>query len=136
MNYTLVKPDGNIGATHNFDEAPPVLAPNKGKWLPDNPPAFNPATHARSRAAVQSVNAVEIAYTIQPRPAEELAAEAAQAEQVAYRQQVKADQFVNMTNADRNDYVDTACAGLPAPARNFLKKLAMLAQVVAKEQYK
>ena len=64
MKYTLVKPDGTIGQTRDFSETPPILAVNKGKWLPDNPPAFNSATHVRDRAAVQSMNAAELAYEL------------------------------------------------------------------------
>lgn len=67
MNYTLVKPDGTVGDTRDFTTAPPTLAPNKGKWLPDNPPAYNPATHTRTRGP-QSVNAAEIAYIVTARP--------------------------------------------------------------------
>lgn len=37
MRYSLVQ-YGNIIKTANFDYAPPILAPNKGRWIPDNPP--------------------------------------------------------------------------------------------------
>ena len=73
MKHTLVKPDGTLGQTRDFDEAP-ILATNKGKWLPDNPPAFDPATHVRNRALVQSVDAVEIAYEVTAHPLPELKA--------------------------------------------------------------
>lgn len=83
MKYTLAKPDGTLGDTRNFDEAPPSLAPNKGKWLPDNPPTFNLATHVRNLAAVQSVNAAEIAYTVVPRDLSEI--------KIAKLQQIEVD---------------------------------------------
>lgn len=138
MNYTLVKPDGTIGATRDFDVAP-TLAPNKGKWLPDNPPAFNPATHVRNRAAVQSMGALSIAYTIASRPPAEIAAEAAQAALQSERQDIKADafvqQFVDMTPPQVIAYVNNNVANL-ADAKQLLTKLALMLLVIAKEQYK
>lgn len=71
MKYTFVKSDGNIGATREFVDAPPELAANKGKWLPDNPPPYNSTTHTRA-LGVQSVNAAEIAYVVSARPINEV----------------------------------------------------------------
>ena len=66
MKYILVQPDGSIGRSWDFD-IPPVIPANKGKWLPDTPPTFDPKTHQLVRNPVQSVNAAEIAYTISAR---------------------------------------------------------------------
>jgi hypothetical protein len=135
MNYTLVKPDGTLGQTRDFDEAP-ILATNKGKWLPDNPPAFDPATHVRNHAAAQSVNAAEIIYLVTQRPAEELAAEAAEKTKREEIAQAKADaradafvqQFMNMTRTQMAKYVTDT------PEKQVLVKVLMVLQAIAKEQ--
>lgn len=64
MKYTLVKPDGSIGETKDFDVCPDI-APNKGKWLPDNPPAYNQATHYALVVSPQSMAQAEILYDVQ-----------------------------------------------------------------------
>lgn len=66
MKYTLVKPDGSLGDTRDFTGAPPTLAPNKGKWLPDNPPAYNPDTHTIGRGP-QAMDNPAIVYAVNPR---------------------------------------------------------------------
>lgn len=68
MKYTLVKPDGTTAQSHDFDGPPPLIAPNKGRWLPDIPPAYNPATHTLQVVAPVPADAVAIAYTVMPRP--------------------------------------------------------------------
>ena len=66
MKYTLVKPDGSTAHSFEFDIAP-IIPANKGVWLADNPPTYNPQTHQLVRNPVQSVNAAEIAYTVSAR---------------------------------------------------------------------
>jgi len=75
MKYTLVKPDGSLGETRNFDGTPPVLALNKGRWLPDNPPAFNSATHVLTKVLPVFIAATEIEYQAIWRPVEEIRSE-------------------------------------------------------------
>ena len=74
MKFTLVKPDGSLSESRNFDSAPPILSPNKGRWLPDNPPDFNPATHIRTVQDIPA-DAVEIPYLVAPRNPADIAAE-------------------------------------------------------------
>ncbi len=64
MKYTLVKPDGSIGPSQDFSAAPPTLASNKGRWLPDNPPAYDPMTHTLARVELVSPGATAIGYTL------------------------------------------------------------------------
>lgn len=75
MKYTLVKPDGTFGDTRDFAGVPPTLTPNKGKWLPDSPPDYNPATHVRT-LGTQSTNNQEIVYVVVPRSPADIVREA------------------------------------------------------------
>ena len=142
MHYTLVKPDGTLGQTRDFDIAP-TLAPNKGKWLPDNPPAYDPLTHSRVRSASQSVNNSEIVYLVTPLDpqiiADREAAEAKRAEIAQAKANARADnfvqQFVNMTPAQLIAYVNANVSNL-ADAKQLLTKLALMMLAIAKEQYK
>lgn len=79
MKHTLVKPDGSLGQSREFDGAAPTLAPNKGRWLPDNPPAFNSATHVRTVTLPVPADASEVPYLVTPRNPAEMAAEQAAA---------------------------------------------------------
>ncbi|MDP3124615.1 MAG: hypothetical protein Q8M84_03180 [Thiobacillus sp.] len=72
MKYTLVKPDGTIGQSHDFDAAPPLISPNKGRWLPDNPPAYDPLVTTLQVVTPIAADATEIPYTVAPRPAEQI----------------------------------------------------------------
>lgn len=68
MQHTLVKPDGSVGQSHDFDGLPPLISPNKGRWLPDNPPAYNTATRTVSRVLPVPADATAISYTVNPLP--------------------------------------------------------------------
>ena len=103
------------------------------------------AAHLKSVGAIPADwNVYSVDGALPPQDPDEAAEQVARQAKSAAIAQAKADakadafvqQFVDMTDADRNNYVDTACAGLPVPVRNFLKKLTFLAQVAAKEQYK
>lgn len=74
MRHTLVKPDGTTAQSHDFDGAPPLIAPNKGRWLPDNPPAFDPLVSTLQVVTPIAPGATEIPYTVVPRPAEQIVA--------------------------------------------------------------
>ena len=61
MRYDLVK-SGEIVQSRNFDGTPPILAANKGEWLPRIiiDPAFDPATQNRTRTI--TINASNVTY--------------------------------------------------------------------------
>lgn len=67
MKYSLIRPDGSIIRTMEFDTPPTPIPAIKGKWLPDNPPSYNPQLQEMARNPTQSVNNTEIVYTISPR---------------------------------------------------------------------
>lgn len=68
MKHTLVYPDGALGQTQNFTDAPPSLSPNKGRWLPSEPPAFDPATHYAEPSVPVPQDALSVSYTVLPLP--------------------------------------------------------------------
>lgn len=72
MKYTLVKPDGTPAQSHNFDGPAPLIAPNKGRWLPDNPPAYDSLVATLQVVTPIAPIATEIPYTVVPRPAEQI----------------------------------------------------------------
>lgn len=74
MKHTLVKPDGTTGQSHDFDGAPPLIAPNKGRWLPDNPPAYDSLVSTLQVVTPIAPDATEIQYTVVPRPADQIVA--------------------------------------------------------------
>lgn len=74
MKYTLVKPDGTTAQSHDFDGPPPLISPNKGRWLPDNPPAYDSLTSTLQVMTPIAANATEIPYTVVPRPADQIVA--------------------------------------------------------------
>lgn len=88
MKHTLVKPDGTLGQTRDFADAPPAIAPNKGRWLPDNPPAFNPMTHTIARVEPVSPGATSIPYSVTLRqPADVLADKLAELAALRYEKE-------------------------------------------------
>lgn len=68
MRYTLVRPDGAAGQSHDFDGQPPLISPNKGRWLPDNPPIYDQATHTLQMVTPVPADALEIGYVAITRP--------------------------------------------------------------------
>lgn len=89
MKYTLVKPDGTLGPSRDFDSAPPVLAATKGRWLPDAPPACNPMTHTLAVATPVLPGATSIPYTLTLRqPADVFADKLAQLAALRYEKEV------------------------------------------------
>lgn len=72
MKHTLVKPDGTTAQSHDFDGQPPLISPNKGRWLPDSPPAFDPLVSTLQVVTPIAPEATEIPYTVVPRPAEQI----------------------------------------------------------------
>lgn len=74
MKHTLVRPDGTTGQSHDFDGPPPLISPNKGRWLPDNPPAYDSLVSTLQVMTPIAADATEIPYTIVPRPAEQIVA--------------------------------------------------------------
>lgn len=79
MKHTIVKPDGTTARSQDFTGSPPTLAPNKGRWLPDNPPAYDPMTHTLARVEPVSPGATAIGYTLTMRqPADVFADKLAQ----------------------------------------------------------
>jgi len=56
----------------SFEGAPPELPAAKGlRWIPDNPPAFSPATQALQDPAAVPVDAEEVPYTVIVNPSYE-----------------------------------------------------------------
>ena len=68
MKYSLVKPNGSIVRTIEFDSQPAQPIAAKGRWLPDTPPMFNPITHTATAIEPVPANATEIGYTVTSRP--------------------------------------------------------------------
>jgi hypothetical protein len=70
MKYALVK-DGAIIKQREFDDAPPDLSPNKGKWLrliiPPGP-AVDAATQKIERVVTINPNNVTITFTVSDKP--------------------------------------------------------------------
>lgn len=65
MKHTLVKPDGTLGDSRDFEEgAAQTLPPIKGRWLPDVPLTFNPITHTARPVNPQPADAIAIAYEL------------------------------------------------------------------------
>lgn len=75
MKHTLVLPGGSLGQSRDFTAAPPALASNKGRWLPDNKPEFNPATHVVTAVLPVPTNATSVPYAVTPRPLDAVKAE-------------------------------------------------------------
>ncbi len=72
MKHTLVKPDGTTAQSHDFDGTPPLISPNKGRWLPDNPPAYDSLVSTLQVVTPIAADATEIPYTVVPRPADQI----------------------------------------------------------------
>lgn len=67
MKYALVNTQGDILNTREFDEAPPILAQEKGiRWIPDNPPVVDPETEVLSQVSSVALDATEVGYQILP----------------------------------------------------------------------
>jgi hypothetical protein len=143
MKYTLVKPDGSIDQSREFSGAAHTLAPNKGRWIPDNPPAYNPATHDRTRTEPVSAQAVEIPYAVTPRDPAVIAAEQAAAAEMAAQETAKATAkadafvrtFIAMTPDEVASYVNGNVTDL-ASARVLLRRMALMMLYLAKQAYK
>jgi len=74
MKYTLVKPDGSLGQSRNFDDAPPTITPNKGRWLPDSPPEFNAVYYTADVVVPVPVEATSVQYNVVAKDITELRA--------------------------------------------------------------
>lgn len=143
MKYTLVKSDGTLGQSKDFGaEQVPIIAPNKGRWLPDTEPAYDAATHTVQPALPVPANAVAVPYNITPRPAEVIAAEQLEATRyaatVAARNAIKIDAFVQsfiaMTPAEVDAYVQANVNNL-ADAKSLLKKLSVMVLLLARREF-
>lgn len=136
MRHTLVKPDGTTGPSHDFAGLPPVLAASKGRWLPDNPPAFDPDTQKLKVTEPVSPMATEIPYTIKPLgPAQiaRIAEEKAAANDLAnLKASPFAKQLAGFTNQDLDAYID---ANVAEPgARAYLKKLSRVVRALVRRE--
>ena len=69
MDYTFVSASGEFGRTLNFQNKPPTLAPNKGKWLADTPPNYDPDEEVLVRVAPQNGD-TSVTYSVQRIPLE------------------------------------------------------------------
>ena len=65
MKHTLVKPDGTLGDSRDFEAgAVQTLPPIKGRWLPDVTLTFNPITHTTRPVNPQPADALAIVYEL------------------------------------------------------------------------
>lgn len=67
MKYTLVKPDGTLGKSYDFDGVAPILSPNKGRWVVDVEPIFDSTTHIIQPVEPVPADAVSIPYIVASR---------------------------------------------------------------------
>lgn len=66
MLYSLVTSQGMIvGQPTNFD-VPPDLPAQKGRWLPDLAPDYNPTLYTRTRVEPVAADATAISYLLTP----------------------------------------------------------------------
>lgn len=138
MNYALVKPDGSVAKTHDFGAGtPPVLHPGKGRWVPDNPPTYNPDTHKIVVAEPVPGNASTIPYNIIPLSPARVARIAKEKAVLAERDGLKADSFgaafLAMQPADWNNYVNTNVTD--PEARALFRKLGRVVLTLAKREF-
>lgn len=75
MHCTFVKPDGTLGQSQDFPAGAPALAANKGRWLPDAPPTYDPMVYTVAPVVPVSANATSISYTQTIRPAADVLAD-------------------------------------------------------------
>jgi len=75
MRYTFVKPDGTLGQSQDFPGAAPAIAANKGRWLPDTPPSYDPLVYTIAPVMPVPANATSIGYTQTIRPAADVLAD-------------------------------------------------------------
>lgn len=75
MKYTFVNPDGTLGLSQDFPGTAPTLAPNKGRWLPDTPPTYDPMVYTIAPVVPVPANATAITYTQTLRPAADVLAD-------------------------------------------------------------
>lgn len=137
IKHTLVKPDGTIGPTHDFIGSPPKIAPSKGRWLPDNPPAFDPDTQKLKVAEPINPAALEIPYQIRPLGAAQIARNAAARDAAGDLQNMAATpfakQFAAFTKDDLDAYIDANVTDV-AGAKNYLKRLSRLLLPIIKRE--
>lgn len=112
MKHTLVKPDGTLGPSRDFDAAPPVLAATKGRWLPDTPPAYNPMTHTLAVATPVLPGATAVPYTLTLRqPADVFADKLAQLAALRYEKETAGITIAGATiKTDRESQATVASA--------------------------
>lgn len=137
MKHTLVKPDGSIGPSHEFPGSPPVLAASKGRWLPDNPPAFDPDTQKLKITEPVSAQALMIPYTIKPLSVQQIAKRAeikdAQADLSNMLATPFAKQFSAFSKDELDAYIEANVTDV-AGARIYLKRLSRLLLSIIKRE--
>ena len=90
MKHTLVKPDGTLGSSRDFEEgAAQQLPAIKGRWLPDIPLTFDPITHTVQPVNPQPANATSITYELVARDPAVVARDQRIINETAERQTVK-----------------------------------------------
>lgn len=137
MKYTLVKPDGTVGPSHDFPDQPPQIAAVKGRWLPDNPPAYDQDTQKLKVSEPVNPAALSIPYQIKPLGANQIAKIAAMKDAIADAEDFKADNFTKafaaMTKQDLNDYIDANVTS-QQDTKQYLKKLSRMVLAMVKQQ--
>lgn len=136
--YTLVKPDGTTDQSHDFGvDQPPILAPNKGRWLPDKPPSFDPDTQKLKVVEPITTAALEIPYQIRPLTASQIAKRAAAKDAADDAENMRvtpfAKTFAAMSPKALDDYIDANITDI-ASTRLYLKRLSRLVLPLIKRE--
>ena len=135
MKYTLVKPDGTLGDSRNFEpDAVQILPAIKGRWLPDIPLTFDPITHTVQPVNPQPANATSITYELVARDHAAVARDQRIINEAAEQQTVKSvpavKQFRRLASkADVRAWVNSA-SNLNQ-LKNVVETLALVAWVKA-----
>ena len=129
MIYTLVKPDGTTGPSHDFPAAPPTLASSKGRWLPDVIPTYDPALQIAARRNPQPTGATAIQYDITFKSAEVIAAEAKRAQESGERAALRTAPIIKqLRRKTRAEVINLVQAAFPpGPQQDLIKALALIA---------
>lgn len=137
MKYSLVKPDGTVGRSHDFAGPPPILSASKGRWIPDNPPVFDPDTQKLKVNEPISPAALEVPYQVRALGANQIARIAAMKSAAADLGDMLNDnfskQFAAMSKQDLNAYID-ANVTTQQDTRQYLKKLSRLVLSIIKRE--
>ena len=115
MRYAFVSPAGAILRTADFDAEPAPVAASKGRWLPDAPPAFDPAIRRPVRVEPVPESATAVQYKLVPHAAADvLARRTAELARIRYAREtagvVVADRRIQTDPASRSNLLGALVA--------------------------